>query len=390
MAETGTATPNRLLSALRPRSLTSEAVLLCWIAWFVFRCVAPLLRLLADQDIYSAILEAYYDVPFMLLDSIIAPAIVYGLFLAGGTVRRSAAGHKRQYRQCPMCAEAVRLEAMKCAFCGANLTPSSSIEESVPAHDLTRRGRIAHGFVRIFPRLTAALTGKQMGTRAAADQAGAALDTKRLAAAWLLVGVVPLALGYAFHRVAPLASVEYAPFVVAFLDVCAVLFFLWRWPRVFGLSRLRPRVSDLVVGVLGGYLCSNVTVLIPAIPIALPWATTWGITWATSLYRPHLEILFVCHVLVVPAAEELFSRGVILASLCKRTSVPWAVLITSAAAAVLHLPPTRWLSVFVAWLILCGIYLARDRSIPASIAAHVVTNALSWFPNLVVAGYLLT
>ena len=352
-------------------------------AWFVLRCIAvPLLRFLADRDIYSAIHRAYYAAPFMLLDSIIAPAIVYGLSLAGGTARRPTAGHKPQYRQCPTCAEAVRLDATKCGFCGADLPLASSVEESVPAHD---HMRIAHGFARIFPRLTAALAGKQTGTSATADQAGAALDTKRLAAAWLLAGVVPLALGYAFYRVAPLASGEYAPFVTALFYVCAVLFFLWRWPRVFRLSRLRPRVSDLAVGALGGYLCTNVTVLIPATPIAWPWATTW----ATSLYRPHLEILFVCHVLVVSAAEELFSRGVILASLCKKMPAPWAVLITSAAAAVLHLPPTRWLSVFVAWLILCGIYLARDRSIPASIAAHVVTNALCWFPNLVVAGYFL-
>jgi membrane protease YdiL (CAAX protease family) len=386
MAETGTATPNRLLSALRPRSLASETVLLCWIAWLVFRCLAAsLFRLLAGHDIYSTILAAYNDAPLMLLDSVIAPALVYGLLLAAGALRRRTAGHKPEYRQCPMCAEAVTFEAMKCGFCGAHLPLPSGIEESVPAHDLMRRGRIVHGFVRIFPRLTATLTGKQMGTRAAAGQAGAALDAKRLAAAWLLIGVVPIALGYTFHPLAWLVSGEYAPFVTAFIYVCAVVFFLWRWPRVFGLSRLRPRVSDLAVGALGGYLCYNVQVLIPAMPIAWPWATTW----AVGSYRPHLEILFVCHVFVVPAGEELFSRGVILASLCKRMPVPWAVLITSVAAAVLHIPPARWSSAFVGWLILCGIYLARDRSIPASIAAHVVTNALAWFPNLVVARYFL-
>jgi membrane protease YdiL (CAAX protease family) len=70
-------------------------------------------------------------------------------------------------------------------------------------------------------------------------------------------------------------------------------------------------------------------------------------------------------------------------------SAPWAVLIASAAAAVLHLPPARWLSVFVGWMILCGIYLARDRSLPASITAHVVTNALVWFPNLMVVRHFL-
>jgi membrane protease YdiL (CAAX protease family) len=385
MAETDTATSNRLLSALRPRSLTSEVVLLCWIGWFVFRCIAaPLLWFLADHDIYSAIFRAYYAAPFMLLDSILAPAIVYGFSLAGRTAWRPTS-HKRQDRQCPMCAEAVTFEAMICGLCGTVLPLPSGIEESVPPHDLMRRGRIARAFIRIFPRLTAVLTGKETGSRTAAGQAGAALDTKRLAGAWLLIGVVPIALGYTFHPVAWLVSGDYSAFVTAFVYVCAVVFFLWRWPRVFGRSRLRPRVSDLAFGALGGYLCFNVIVLIPAIPIAWPWATTWAI----GSYSRHLELLFVCHVFVIPAGEELFSRGVILASLCKRMPVPWAVLITSVAATVLHLPPARWLSVFVAWLILCGIYLARDRSLPASIAAHVVTNALAWFPNLVVAGHFL-
>ncbi len=229
-----------------------------------------------------------------------------------------------------------------------------------------------------------AFTGGKTGTRAA-DQTGAALDIKHVVAAWLLGGVVPVCLWYAFGRVAPAASGEYGPFVAAFLDVCVVLFFIRRRPSVFRLSRLRPRFSDIAVGLAGGYLCLNVQVLIPSIPIKWPLPTTSA---ATAFFM-HRELLFVCHVLVVPAAEELFSRGVILASLCKRMSIPWAVLITSVAASVLHLPPTRWLSVFVAWVILCGIYLARDRSLPAAITAHAMTNALVWFPNLVVAHHFL-
>jgi membrane protease YdiL (CAAX protease family) len=229
-----------------------------------------------------------------------------------------------------------------------------------------------------------ALTDGKSGTRAA-DQTGAALDIIRIAAAWLLGGVVPVSLWYAFDRVLPAASGEYGPFVTAFLEVCVVLIFIWRWPRVFRLSRLRLQLSDLAVGIMGGYLCLNVEMLIPAIPIKWPLATS-SAAMASSLPR---ELLFVCHVLVIPAAEELFSRGVILASLCKRMSVPWAILITSVAGSVLHLPPTRWLSVFVGWAILCGIYLARDRSLPASITAHAVTNALVWFPNLVVARHFL-
>ncbi len=98
-----------------------------------------------------------------------------------------------------------------------------------------------------------------------------------------------------------------------------------------------------------------------------------------------LKLLFVCHVLVIPVAEELIFRGVILGSLCKRMSLLWAVLITVVAATVLHSGPYA----FVPQLFLCGAYLARHRSLPASIAAHAVTNALVWFPHLVVAFHFL-
>ncbi len=342
MAETKTLNSNPLLSALKPRSLATETVLLCWIAWFVLRCVvAPLFRFLADRDISAAILRASGDAPVRLLDSILAPAIAYGLCLAW------AAWH-----------------------------PSRG---SVPPHEPIS-GRIGDGFVRMFPRLTDRVIANQVG----AGPAGAPLDAKRVAAVWLLWDVGPLLFLYALGRVAPDVSEEYGPFVMAVLLFCAVLFCVWRLPHVLRLSRLRPTLGDLAIGGLGGYLCYNIEILIPDLPI--PWTLSTG---PIGNSRSHLELLFICHVFVVPAAEELISRGVILASLLKKMSSPWAVLITSAAAAVLHLPPARWSSVFVAWVILCGIYLARGRSLPASFAAHAVTNALGWFPGLVIAARLL-
>ena len=79
----------------------------------------------------------------------------------------------------------------------------------------------------------------------------------------------------------------------------------------------------------------------------------------------------------------------ILSSLCKSTPVLLAILVTAVAAAVVHLPVTRWTSAFVANSILCGLYLARRGSLPASIAAHAGMNASVWFPNLMVATYFL-
>ncbi len=95
----------------------------------------------------------------------------------------------------------------------------------------------------------------------------------------------------------------------------------------------------------------------------------------------------MCAGLVVPVLEEVIFRGVILGSLCKRMAAPWAVLITAAAAAVLH---EFWLLAFVGQVFLCGAYLARHRSVAASIAAHVATNTVLWMPpHLLVAHYFL-
>jgi membrane protease YdiL (CAAX protease family) len=150
-------------------------------------------------------------------------------------------------------------------------------------------------------------------------EAGAALDTKRLVAAWLLGGAVPNLLSYAQYRVAPLTT-KYAPFVTALVGVGAVLFFLWRWPRVFRLSRLRPRVSDLAVGALVGYLCTNVSACLPRMG-DWPWTVHMAASCPRSRTLLYLKLLFVCHALLVPVLEESIFREVILGSLSKRMPV---------------------------------------------------------------------
>lgn len=206
--------------------------------------------------------------------------------------------------------------------------------------------------------------------------AGAALDTKRLALAWLLGGVAPPWLSYVHLRLSPSTVASFAPFETALGFVCAALFFLWKWPGVWRLSRLRPQASDLAIGVLAGYVCWNVVVILPSVSIAWPWLPS-----ATAGLRcPHLKALFVCHVLVVPLAEELIFRAVILGSLSRRIPALWAVLITAAAATMVHTGTYA----FLPQAVLCTVYLARRRSIPASVAAHATMNALVWFPGLLV------
>ncbi len=221
-----------------------------------------------------------------------------------------------------------------------------------------------------------------LGTTDEAVPAGAALDGKRLLVVWLLGGVGPGCLWAALYAVAPVLAAECGPFATAFGYACAALSFLWLWPSVFRLSRFQPRVSDVTLGALAGYLCINVIVFVPAMPIA------WRLG-DTAVYSLDRRLVFLGSALIVPILEELIFRGVIFGSLLKRTSTVWAILITAGAATVVHLPPSRWSSVFVAQLIFCGIYLVRGRSLPASIAAHSVSNALLWWPNVIVAWYLL-
>ncbi len=362
--ETQAATSKSLLSALKPRSLKSEAILLCWTAWFMLRGIGLFFPLLVDtghrsprirHDVYSAIAAASGDASFMLLDSILLPAIAYGLFLTCRTARRSS-----------------------------DANSALSIDERESPQDPTRSGRIVRMFARIFPRLTVALAGEGSGPRTGLGEA--ALDTKRLAAVWLLVAFSAYLLAYAHLGMAeffaPFTGCDSAIFEAALCYVCTVLLILWRWPHVFRLSRLRPRMTDLATGALVGYLFFNLWVCLPEIPLeSLEWP--WALHLSGS--RPPLQILFAYHVLAIPVLEELIFRGVILGSLLKRTSVLWAVLITAVAATMLHSGPYA----FLPQVVLCATYLARHRSIPASIAAHAVTNGLLWFPSLVVLPHWL-
>jgi membrane protease YdiL (CAAX protease family) len=231
------------------------------------------------------------------------------------------------------------------------------------------------------------MPGSVLSTSQDSAKAEVALDTKRLAVAWLLAGAVPLSLWYALYGAGPLWAAEFGPFAAVIGDICVVLFVLWRWPHVFRLSRFRPRVSDLAVGFLLGYLCSNLTLFIPdgILPAISMFPKDVGLYPDRSLLVHRLVL--VCAGFVIPVLEEVIFRGVILGSLCKRMAVPWAVLITAAAATVLH---EFWLLAFVGQVFLCGAYLARGRSLPASIAAHVATNTVIWMPpSLMVARYFL-
>ena len=84
--------------------------------------------------------------------------------------------------------------------------------------------------------------------------------------------------------------------------------------------------------------------------------------------------------LAVPVAEELFFRGLVLRSFCRRHSVTLAVLASTSLFALLHAGGTTGSMVatlaatFVAGLIYAGLTVGRDMRLGAAIVAHVAMN----------------
>lgn len=204
----------------------------------------------------------------------------------------------------------------------------------------------------------------------------AAAGTKRLLFVWLFGGVIEWIIQYFNEWLSPSTAGSNLPFEAAVGDVCAVFFFLWKWPQMFALSRIWPRPTDLAVGVALGYLMTNIQALMIG-------RTTFDRDW--MLTNPQRTLTFVCAVLIVPIAEELIYRGVILASLLERTSMIWAAVTTVIAATIMH---DVWWMALPGQVLLCAAYLIRGRSLSASITAHMVANAVSFAPGLLIAFHM--
>ncbi len=84
--------------------------------------------------------------------------------------------------------------------------------------------------------------------------------------------------------------------------------------------------------------------------------------------------------LAVPVAEELFFRGLVLRSFCRRHSVTLAVLASTSLFALLHAGGTTGsmaatlAATFVAGIIYAGLTVGRDMRLGAAIVAHVAMN----------------
>jgi membrane protease YdiL (CAAX protease family) len=150
-----------------------------------------------------------------------------------------------------------------------------------------------------------------------------------------------------------------------------------RMRDALGLARELP-ASWIGIAALAAVAVRALAVAYAAVMLSVGWRLQGWNTDPTRYFpRTLLGSLVLVFVVVVaaPVAEEIVFRGVLLTSLVPHVGEFWAIAITSAIFAALHLNLFSFLPIFaVAW-VLSKLYL-RPGSLWASIAGHATFNAL--------------
>ncbi|TML76497.1 MAG: CPBP family intramembrane metalloprotease [Actinobacteria bacterium] len=96
--------------------------------------------------------------------------------------------------------------------------------------------------------------------------------------------------------------------------------------------------------------------------------------------HPAVSVLVIVGISVIgitPFAEEAFFRGFIFRRLGQRYRLGWAVVLSAAIFAVLHLIPFIMLPIFALGALLASIVYARKSLFP-SVFAHMTFNAIGF------------
>ena len=166
-----------------------------------------------------------------------------------------------------------------------------------------------------------------------------------------------------------------------------------RWPRLWSLA-LPPGFGFVRPSQLG-YLALAVVIGLAA-PLLGGWLTHWlahghPVTQNIQQLGEHTPLAWrIPLVLLVasvgPLVEELLFRGVLLSALLQRWGTVAAVLLSSVAFALAHLPGLDWQVFALPDLLLLALALAwlrlRSASIWPSVVAHGANNLLAvaaWF-----------
>jgi len=129
-------------------------------------------------------------------------------------------------------------------------------------------------------------------------------------------------------------------------------------PCVFQILSFHITLRNTCLAIVGGLLGANLSFYI---------ASFYRIPYSIHLSSRALFLI----VIVDPLLEELFFRGVLFESLSRKYKPITSLVICSLVFASFH---TIFLSGFVGGLILTWVYIVSQRSLSASVIAHVVTN----------------
>jgi membrane protease YdiL (CAAX protease family) len=136
--------------------------------------------------------------------------------------------------------------------------------------------------------------------------------------------------------------------------------------RATGWRYRRPTAFAVGVGVLGG-----------AVLVALAVATAGGRHWVPAAAAVPWAVITI----LVASSEELLLRGVVFGDLSRRFGIGAAVLVTSVAFALLHVPFYGWRAAPLdlgVGVVLAGLRLAGG-SVAAPALAHVLADLATWW-----------
>jgi membrane protease YdiL (CAAX protease family) len=184
--------------------------------------------------------------------------------------------------------------------------------------------------------------------------------------------------------------------VVLSLAIAAPLT-LWlarrKWPQLWSMAQppgfgfTRPRhLQFLALAVVAGLAAPLLGTLLTQL-LAHGHTVTQDIQQLGNSTPLGLRLPLVLMVVIVgPLVEELLFRGVLLSALLQRWRTGWAVLISSLAFALVHLPGLQYQWYALPELALLALVLAwlrlRSGSIWPGVVAHGVNNVLgvlAWF-----------
>lgn len=144
---------------------------------------------------------------------------------------------------------------------------------------------------------------------------------------------------------------------------------------------LRFHAADLRTGLAAGFLALAVGVIVGAITMAVTGAfsSAAGDVLLDMVDGGDTAALLAFMIMVgigAPIVEEIFTRGLLFASLRKRgLSAFWTVIVTSLVFAIAHFEPVR-LPLIIAMALVLGIARARSGSTGVAIVGHAVNNGV--------------